>query len=349
MSTTWLTVGLGVVFVVVLAAPFLIKRVEANLEAFLFLMGVIATSISAMWSLHLVEEALVEPIKITVAVLLAGLLFHFFRHQIRVGVHGLIRRLSFRVFLFLVVVVLGLLSSVISAIIAALVLVEVVSATDMPRHAEVRFVVMGCFAIGLGAALTPLGEPLSTIAIAKLKGEPYHADFFYLVGLLGRYILPGVLAFGLATVAMAGRHEHGRAGLGVPERPETLGHVFVRAGKVYLFVMALMFLGGGFKPLIDLYFIKIPPAALYWANSTSAILDNATLAAAEIGPALSVLQIKSALIALLIAGGALIPGNIPNIISAGKLKIGSREWAKVGVPVAAVAMAVYFPVVFLLG
>jgi predicted cation transporter len=34
----------------------------------------------------------------------------------------------------------------------------------------------------------------------------------------------------------------------------------------------------------------------------------------------------------LIAGGMLVPGNIPNIICANKLAIKSREWARVGVP-----------------
>jgi predicted cation transporter len=33
---------------------------------------------------------------------------------------------------------------------------------------------------------------------------------------------------------------------------------------------------------------------------------------------------------LLISGGMLIPGNIPNIIAAGRLGITSREWASVG-------------------
>ncbi|MDO8473193.1 MAG: DUF1646 family protein, partial [Dehalococcoidia bacterium] len=94
-------------------------------------------------------------------------------------------------------------------------------------------------------------------------------------------------------------------------------------------------------------FSHIPPSGLYWANSVSAILDNATLTAAEIDSSLSTLQIKAALMGLLISGGALIPGNIPNIISAGKLKIGSKEWAKVGVPVAIVVMAIFFPIVFL--
>jgi predicted cation transporter len=70
----------------------------------------------------------------------------------------------------------------------------------------------------------------------------------------------------------------------------------------------------------------------------SAMLDNATLTATEIGPSLNLVQIKSALLGLLIAGGMLIPGNIPNIIAAGKLKIKSSEWARFGVPVGLVAM-----------
>src|SRR3990172_5123756 len=197
MNTMWLTIGLGLVFLVVLVAPFVSKKVEHNLEPFLFVMGVIAATVSSIWSLKLVEEALIEPIKITAAVLIAGLVFHFFRHQIRTGVRAIIHRVAFRIFIFVVVVLLGLLSSVISAIIAALVLVEIVSAMDMARKPAVRFVVMGCFAIGMGAALTPLGEPLSTIAIAKLKGEPFHAGFFYLVELLGKFIIPGILALGI--------------------------------------------------------------------------------------------------------------------------------------------------------
>lgn len=349
MNNTWLTVGLGLVFVVVLAVPFVVKKVEHNLEAFLFVMGAIAATISAIWSLELVREALVEPIKITAAVLIAGLIFHYFRHRIRAGVHAIIDRLSFRAFIFIVIVVLGVLSSVISAIIAALVLVELVSAMDMERKSAIRFVVMGCFTIGMGAAMTPLGEPLSTIAISKLSGEPYHAGFFYLVDLLGVYVFPGVVAIAAATILLVGKHKRDRTDLEAPEKPEALVHVAVRGGKTYLFVMALVLLGSGFKPLIDLYFSHAPAAALYWANSVSAILDNATLTAAEIGPVLSSLQIKAALMGLLISGVALIPGNIPNIISAGKLKISSREWARIGLPVAGAAMVVFFGIVFLVG
>ncbi len=109
------------------------------------------------------------------------------------------------------------------------------------------------------------------------------------------------------------------------EEEEKLSEVFVRAGKVYLFVMALIFLGAGFKPLIDAYLLKLPSQILFWVNMVSATLDNATLAAAEIGPSLSVPQTKSALLGLLISGGMLIPGNIPNIIAAHALHITSTE------------------------
>jgi predicted cation transporter len=51
---------------------------------------------------------------------------------------------------------------------------------------------------------------------------------------------------------------------------------------------------------------------------------------------------------LLISGGMLIPGNIPNIIAAGKLKIRSRTWARYGVPLGLVLLVVYFAILFLL-
>ena len=49
---------------------------------------------------------------------------------------------------------------------------------------------------------------------------------------------------------------------------------------------------------------------------------------------------------LIISGGMLIPGNIPNIIAAGKLNITSKEWAAFGVPIGLLTMALYFVVLF---
>jgi predicted cation transporter len=100
------------------------------------------------------------------------------------------------------------------------------------------------------------------------------------------------------------------------------------------------------KVVIDKYMLGISPQILYWINMVSAILDNATLTAAELSPAMSQVQINAVLMGLLISGGMLIPGNIPNIISAGKLGITSGEWAKLGVPLGLITMLIYFVWIF---
>jgi predicted cation transporter len=333
--------GLFAILATVLFAPFLVKKVEEELEIFLFVMGCIAVTITSQWSIPLMEEALVEPIKIALAVFFAGFLFKVFQKPIARNVNKIVDKIGLKLFAFLAVVMLGLSSSVITAIIAALVLVEVVTYLALNRKDEIILVILACFSIGMGAALTPIGEPLSTIAIAKLKGDPYHAGFFFLFRHLWCYIIPGVIAFGILAVILMPKKRREGPGLGA-SKEEHIKDIIIRTGKVYLFVMALIFLGKGFKPIIDAYVSKMPYQGLYWLNMISAIVDNATLTAAEIGPSLGLLQIKSALLGLLIAGGMLIPGNIPNIISAGRLKIRSSEWAKFGVPLGLAAMAVVF-------
>jgi len=249
-----------------------------------------------------------------------------------------------KVFVFLIVVVLGILSSVITAIIAALLLVEMVTVLKLERKTEINLVIIACFAIGLGAALTPVGEPLSTIVIKTKLNE----NFWYLFNQIGKYIIPGVIALGILSMFFVGRKEKSEDSLAAAEEKETLKDVGIRALKVYVFVMALVFLGIGFTPIIEWYIKALSPEILYWVNTVSAILDNATLASAEITKGMETLQINAALMGLLIAGGMLIPGNIPNIISAGKLGITSKEWAKLGVPLGIVIMVVYYIILFVL-
>ena len=333
--------GLFVILAVVLFVPFLVKKAEEELEIFLFMMGCIAVTITSQWSASLAKEALIEPIKITFAVFIAGFLFKIFQKPIAHNVNKTADAIGVKLFAFLLIVLLGFLSSVITAIIAALVLVEIIACLTLDRKNEISLVVLTCFSIGFGAALTPIGEPLSTIAIAKLKGDPYHAGFFFLWRHLWLYIIPGMIAFGLlGFILMPARR--GKSHCFGAGKKEEVKDILIRTTKVYLFVMALVFLGRGFKPIIDAYIARMPYQGLYWLNMISAIVDNATLTAAEIGPNMSLVQIKSALMGLLIAGGMLIPGNIPNIISAGKLKIKSSEWAAFGVPLGLAVMAVYF-------
>jgi predicted cation transporter len=346
MNESLVTGGLVVIVGMVLVLPFLSKRVEKQLEAFLFVMGCLAVTISGLWSWHLVKEALIDPIKITLAVLVAGLIFKLIRPKIGKWAHAFARRFGYPVLFFIIVAGLGLLSSVITAIIAALILAEVISTLRLHRSLEVRLVIIACFSIGLGAVLTPIGEPLSTIAVAKLRGEPYHADFFFLLQLLGKWIIPLVLLLGILPAFLSTKHKPNEGPTLTEDKPEEAKDMFIRAGKVYLFVLALVFLGAGFMPVVDKYLVHIPSKALYWVNIISAILDNATLTAAEISPAMPVDTIKDALAGLLIAGGMLIPGNIPNIICASKLSIKSKEWAAFGVPLGMVIMVGFF--IFLL-
>lgn len=332
-------IGLGIILLLVFVLPFSVHKVEENLEIFLFIMGVLAAFISGAMGKELIIKALEEPIMITLAVLIAGLLFKALQQRIKTAIGGIQQQIPAGIFFFLIVVVLGMLSSAITAIIAALVLVEIVNALDMDRKSKVSLVIIACFSIGLGAALTPVGEPLATIAVSKLN-----QDFWYLFRSLGVYVIPGVIALGLLAAFFIKPEK--TAAEKTEMEGESFREVIFRALKIYLFVMALTFLGEGFKPFIDRYVLGLSSKLLYWLNMVSAVLDNATLTAAEISPQMAQGQIVAILMGLLVSGGMLIPGNIPNIISASKLKITSSEWARLGVPLGLALMAIYFVLLF---
>ena len=317
-----MVVGLGLILLAVLLGPVLVKRVEQNIEVFFLVAGTLASAAAGQWSKELLHAALTEPIPLTIAVLVFGVVVRLLRPTLDRGVERLVKLVTPRWIYFGLIIVLGLLSSVITAVIAALILVEAIALLKLDRESETAAVVLACFAIGLGAALTPVGEPLSTIAIANL-----HADFWYLARLLGPLVLAGIVIVGVISLFLPAKYGHS---LKADAHPDSWSEVFVRAGKVYLFVAGLVGLSWGFRPLVEQYISKIPQAALFWLNSVSAIVDNATLTAAEIGPSLTHAQQRGILMGLLISGGMLIPGNIPNIVAAGRLGISSREWARVG-------------------
>ncbi len=331
--------GLSFILITVLMLPFFSKIVERNLEVFLFVMGVAAAFTSEVLNLHLFKEALVTPFFITFAVFIASVLFRLFQQPIENKLSAMSQALPFRLFLMFIVIGLGLISSVITAIISAIVLVLIVSVLRMDRRSEIQFVILACFSIGMGAALTPIGEPLSTIATSKLQ-----EDFFYLFRLIGPTVIPGIVLFGVFTALFINpKRKHHASSSSLPK--ESYPEIFIRTIKIYLFVMALTLLGAGFEPFIEKYLLALHPLTLYWINMISAVLDNATLAAAEISPEMSEPTIQAILLGLLISGGMLIPGNIPNIIAASKLKITSKEWARFGIPFGLLTMLFYFFVI----
>ena len=70
--------------------------------------------------------------------------------------------------------------------------------------------ILACFSIGLGAALTPIGEPLATITISKLN-----EDFFYLIKLIGTI---KVLIIPSKTAQEALHCTHGKHKISLPKK-----------------------------------------------------------------------------------------------------------------------------------
>jgi predicted cation transporter len=377
--------GLIIIAILVLVLPFKVKWCEHNLEIFFLIMGILSVSISAifsynLWSVDLIIEALKAPvvigsipIGIFQVVLLFGLLIYFFNKPFYRVIVKAVNKVSISVFVFILVFFLGIISSVISVIVTSVILSEVVAALPLDKSNRIKLVVVACFSIGLGAVLTPLGEPMSTILVQRLSGPPYNAGFTWPIGHFAIYVIPACLILGIFGAIWIGKSIKlpkaakqlvsdiepeplkdtidvaGTTTDQVTEYSETLGTVILRAIKVFAFVAALVLLGTGLQPLIVWFLIKVPALALYWINTISAVLDNATLTAIEISSQMDLQKIIAVVMGLLVAGGMLIPGNIPNIVAAGRLKISMREWAVLGIPIGLVILIIFFVILLITG
>jgi predicted cation transporter len=371
-------IGLIIIALLVLILPFLVKWCEHNLEFFFLIMGILAVSVSTLfghnlWNGELILEALKAPVMIGSlpigifqVVLIFGLLIHFLNKPFYHAVNSLVNKISVKFFVFLLIVILGIISSVISVIVSAVILSEIAAALPIARNDRIRVVVAACFAVGLGAVLTPLGEPMSTILIQRLSGPPYYANFSWAISHFAIYVIPACFVLGIFGSLWIGKERDQKIVMetadreGVVDHPvtneqavteyqETLRSVIMRAVKVFGFVAALVLLGAGLQPLIKWFLIKVPALALYWINMISAVLDNATLTAIEINAQMVLPKIIAVVMGLLISGGMLIPGNIPNIVAAGRLKISMKEWSRLGVPIGLVMLTVFFGILLIFG
>jgi len=333
--------ALGILLLAVLLGPLLIKPIERNIEVFFLAAGSFASAVTGQWGWPLLRAALTEPLALTIAVLAFGVVARFLRPTLERSFQLLVGAIAPRWIYFGLIVALGLLSGIITAVIAALVLVEAIALLRLERDSEITVVVLACFAIGLGAALTPAGGPLSALAIAALR-----ADFWYLTRLLGPLIIAGIII--IAGISFFVPAKEG-APLEADAHLDSWSEIIIRALMVYLFVAGLIGLSWALRPIADQYVSRLPQWLLYWLNSISAVVDNATLTAVEIGPSLTASQQRNILMGLLISGGMLVPGNIPNIIAAGRLKISSREWARIGLIVGLPLMLLCFAVLSLIG
>lgn len=335
------------VLVALLALPILSKRIEHNIEYFFLAAGVVAVSIVNIWSLHLLEEAFLHPVMIgnipigiTQVVLAAGLVFHYTKSRVNV----LAERLSNPYILASMVFALGIASSAISAIVASVILAELLALSRIGKDVKVRVSIAAAYAIGIGAALLPLGEPLSTIAIAKLKGEPYNASFTFLLENLWDIIIPLVALFSILAyvyvkrrVAMMGNsssnnNSSNAESMAEAEYESSVKGVVIRAVKIFAFIFGLTLLGEFFKPLAEPV-ADLGVYIIYFFGLISSAADNATLTAALVSPSMSMDEIRAFLTSLVISGGMLIPGNVPNIIFASIIRIGFKEWARIALPI----------------
>ncbi|GBC75200.1 hypothetical protein HRbin06_00516 [archaeon HR06] len=320
------------ILIILLIAPLISKRIEYNLEIFFFFIALLAITVVGKWSEAILLEAILAPLTVSnfplgifQVVIIAGIIFAKFEREF----NSFFARRSNPLSVLAITLPLSLLSSVISVIVASVILSEVIRAMKIGNKKKV--LILGAYSLGLGAALTPIGEPLSTIAVHKLAGDPYHANFFFLFNLLSDYIIPIILILNLYLFLLVKRSK-------VIEREEVIvkqsyREVLLRGFKIYLFIFSLILLGESFEPLVEEYIKFLTPEFLYLFGIISSAVDNATLTAAIISPELTILQIKSFLISLLISGGFLIPGNIPNIIIAYIHKIGFKDWAKEALPI----------------
>jgi predicted cation transporter len=334
-------VGLTIILISILLGPIFVKPIERNIEVFFLTLGAFTTIWTRQFGWTLLHAAAVEPVALTVAVLVFGVAGKIARPLLDQFIQWI--RVTFPAkFVYLILIgSLGILSTVITAVVAALVLVEAIVLLKVDRNSETTIVVLACFAIGLGSGLTPTGGPLAAVAIAAVG-----ADFWYLLRLLWPFVIAGI-----AIVSIAGMFVPQVVTLQLQvQRPEEgWRDIIVRGIRVYIFVAGLVGLSWGLRPLVATYIDRIPEGVLFWLNSVSAVVDNAALAAAEMSPALGHNQQRAVLMGLLISGGILIPGNIPNIVAANRLGITSREWARVGLVAGLPLMLLCFGFLCLLG
>ena len=128
------------ILVLLLFGPIAIKWIEHNLELYVLLLGILATMLGTGFNVHLVHEALSEPIAISLAVIVAGLVFSWTRQSLDSSFSRLRGRAPRAVLTAIAVFVIATIASVITAIIAALLLVEVVGLLRFEPEKRVRVI-----------------------------------------------------------------------------------------------------------------------------------------------------------------------------------------------------------------
>jgi predicted cation transporter len=322
-----------------LIGPVVSRSIEEQIEIFFLAIGLLAMTLAGAWRWEVAGRAAQVPMGITLTVIAADVVFGRLRGLMDRALASIQARVARPLLCGGTVFVIALLSAMLTAIVAALMLAELVELMRLGPRARLRVTVAGCFAIGLGSSLTPLGGPLSTLAASGLG-----MGFGGLFAMLAPYVLPGVAACAIVAGLFASGDDGASASAAAPTLiliRESFVRAVIRGLKVYVFIAGLVLVGDAFGSLAAHYVPMLGHSTLFWANTISAAMDNATLVALEIHT-MDMARAREAIIALLVAGGMLIPGNIPNIVAAGALRIGAGAWAKIGIPMGLVMLGSYF-------
>jgi predicted cation transporter len=207
-----------------------------------------------------------ESRQITIAVIVAGVLFGLMRERPDSCFDRLGRRIRRPVLTAGSIFVLALLSSLITVIIAALMLVEVISLLRLGgKHAfESRYPVV----LRLG------WQPPYPSGRAEID-VMFEASLLRPIELLGPWILPGAAGASILAGYFA-RGAHHETPQGIQLRESTY-RALLQGGKVYVFIADLVLVSHAYEPVVT----KFIPGAIehiaVLANTISAVLDNATL------------------------------------------------------------------------
>ena len=332
---------LAVIVLNLLIWPLVSKWVENHLEIFLLIIGVAAVTVAGGWNKDFIYQTFNAPVNVAFIVLVVSVIFNYYSRYIFRMLFVLFRyfepKHSFAILVFL----LGLSSSVFSVTVAALVLAEVLQVVNLEREQTLKVTVYACYAIGLGALLMPLAEPLGLIIHNQLAQGPHQADFFFMLRHFFWWIVPGLALMGFAA-GYTVRNTNTQVQLHIREDKEDYKSILRRTWHIYLFVAALHLISTGLRPFAQSTIAHLSGKILFWANAASVVIDNATLAAIEVTPTVTVHNLTYMIIGLAAFGSMVVQGNLPNIVAAEKLGIKSREWARVAVPTGLVLMTGYF-------
>ena len=337
----WVNVLLGVIGLNLLVWPLTSRWVESHLEIFLLLIGAAAVTVSGGWSVDFIYQTLQYPVNVAFIVLVVSLIFNNYSRYIFRILFAFFKQFEPRYSFAILIFLLGISSSLVSVTVSALVLAEVLKVVNLEKEATLRITVFACYAIGLGAVLSPLAEPMGLVINSALSGPPHYADFFFLLRNFFWWIVPALVLLAVAA-GYAARNAGSTVQMQIQEDKETYSSMMRRTWHIYLFVAALNLISTGLRPLAQSTITHLGGKVLFLANAVSVIIDNATLAAIEIIPTISHRNLIYMVIGLAAFGSMLVQGNLPNIVAAEKLGIKSREWARIAVPTGLVLMVGYF-------